>query len=200
MRTVGLTGGIGMGKSTSADILRRLGVPVIDTDAVAREIVEPGQPALQEIRSRFGDAVTDPAGRLRREVLAEIVFRDATARADLERILHPPIRVRWQEQVREWRERGEPAGVVVIPLLYETEAEPGFDTVVCVSCSSASQMNRLQERGWTAEQIERRQAAQWPAPKKMDLAHHVVWTEGDLRTHEAQWKRLLCAWGLRVPG
>lgn len=200
MRTVGLTGGIGMGKSTSADILRCLGVPVIDTDVVAREIVEPGQPALEEIRSRFGDAVIDPAGRLRREALAEIVFRDAAARADLEGFLHPRIRARWQEQVRQWRERGEAVGVVVIPLLHETGAEPGFDSVVCVSCSPASQTRRLRERGWSAEQIGQRLAAQWPVGKKMDLAHHVIWTEGDPQTHEAQWKRLLSAWGSRGSG
>ncbi len=189
-----------MGKSTSADILRRLGVPVIDTDVVAREIVEPGQPALEEIRSRFGDAVIDPAGRLRREVLAGIVFRDAAARAGLEGLLHPRIRARWQEQIRQWREQGEAAGVVVIPLLYETGAEPGFDTIVCVSCSPASQTHRLRERGWSAEQIEQRLAAQWPVGKKMDLAHHVIWTEGDPPTHEAQWRRLLFGWGIAPAG
>src|SRR5581483_1723531 len=98
-RAIGLTGGMGMGKSATADAFRQRGIPVADTDLIAREIVEPGQPALAEIRAVFGDAVIGKDGRLNREELARRIFGDTVARLQLESILHPPIRAIWQQQV-----------------------------------------------------------------------------------------------------
>ena len=95
MKLFGITGGIAMGKSTAGQLLRQHGVAVIDTDDIARQIVEPGQPALAEIRERFGPAVLLPDGRLDREELARQVFALPSARADLEAILHPRIRAAW---------------------------------------------------------------------------------------------------------
>src|SRR5512134_3761980 len=106
MITLGLTGGIGMGKSTAADMLSELDVPVIDTDVVARQIVEPGQPALAQVRAAFGSEIVAPDGSLRRDVLAERVFQDPEARRRLEAILHPRIRDIWRAQVRQWSEQG----------------------------------------------------------------------------------------------
>src|SRR5688572_18378743 len=103
MKLFGLTGGIGMGKSTSAGLMAKRGVAVVDTDLIAREIVEHGQPALAEIAATFGRTLIDAEGRLRRSALAEIVFAPPEKRTQLEAILHPRIRERWAVQVGQWR-------------------------------------------------------------------------------------------------
>lgn len=190
MKVIGLTGGIGMGKSTSAAILARRGVPVVDTDVIAREVVEPGRPALREVASAFGDEMLDEQGNLRRSALAQIVFGDTAKRQQLEAILHPRIRERWQKQVEAWRGAGERVGVVVIPLLFETSAQPFFDSIVCTACSAASQRERLLARGMSAAQIEQRNAAQWPVERKIAASQFVVWTEGAMEVHERQLERI----------
>jgi dephospho-CoA kinase len=186
MKLLGITGGVGMGKSTSARLLHERGVPVVDTDQLARELVEKGQPALAQIRARFGPQVIGADGRLRRGELARIVFADDTSRRELEGILHPPIRERWMAQAEQWREEGKSLAAVVIPLLYETAAERQFDAVACVACSAASQRERLRARGWDDEQIRERIAAQMPVERKLALADFVVWTEGEVASHAAQ--------------
>jgi dephospho-CoA kinase len=191
MRLYGLTGGVGMGKSTSEKLLRERGVAVVDTDAIAREIVEPGQTALTEICAAFGPDIVSPEGTLRRDALARRVFRDSTARRTLEGILHPRIRNIWQKRVQEWRAQNVPRAAVVIPLLFETGAGGQFDRIICVACTADSQRQRLQARGWESEQIEQRIAAQWPVEKKMDLAHYVIWTEATLDVHAAQLDRII---------
>jgi len=191
MIVIGLTGGIGMGKSTAARLLAERGIPVVDTDQLAREIVEPGQPALAEVVALFGPEIVGHEGHLKRDLLARRVFSNPTQRARLEAILHPRIRQRWLDQVNKWKQEGCPRGIVVIPLLYETGAESAFDTVICVACSAASQQERLRARGWSSEQIEQRVAAQWHVQKKMDLAQYVVWTEGVLDIHAVQLDRIL---------
>ena len=187
-----------MGKSTCAAWLRSLGLPVVDTDDVARQLVEPGSVALAEIRVRFGEDVVDAAGRLRRDVVARRVFGDAVARRDLEAILHPRIRSAWRLQAAGWESAGAAAGVVVIPLLFETGSAPAFDVTVCVACTLASQRERLAQRGWLAEEIERRVAAQWPVSRKVEAAGHVIWTEGPLALMKVQWTRLWSRWGFPV--
>ena len=191
MKLLGLTGGIGMGKSTSARLLVELGVPVIDTDDLARELVEPGQPALAEIVRAFGGELLDAEGRLRRAALAEIVFASPPKRAALEAILHPRIRDRWLAQAEAWRAEGRGVGVVVIPLLFETDAQQHFDFVLCAACSAATQLERLRARGWTDAQIQPRLAAQWPVEKKIAAARFILWTEGALELHRRQLARVL---------
>ena len=191
MKVFGLTGGIGMGKSTSDQLLCERGVAVVDTDLLARQIVEPGQPALAEIKNLFGREMLSPDGRLRRDELARRVFADAAARKQLEEILHPRIRTLWLAQLDVWRAEGKLVAVAVIPLLFETQSESQFDATICVACSTAAQRQRLQGRGWSAEQIEQRIHAQWPTEKKMALADFVVWTEGSLGVHAAQLERIL---------
>ena len=180
-----------MGKSTAADFLRERGVPIIDTDTIAREIVEPGQPALDEVRRAFGEGVIDAAGCLRRDQLARIVFSDSDARQKLEAILHPRIRMIWQAQLESWRREGRPTAVVVIPLLFETDAAGGFDRTICVACSGVTQRQRLRDRGWSDDEIDRRIAAQMPVGKKLAVADHVVWTEGEPAVHRAQLERIV---------
>jgi dephospho-CoA kinase len=191
MRLIGLTGGVGMGKSTAAGLLRDRGVAVIDTDLIAREIVEPGQPALDEIKKSFGDSIIGSDGRLRRSSLAELVFSDVAARRQLEAILHPRIRGHWLAQVESWRAEKRSLAVVVIPLLFETKAENLFDATICVACSSATQRERLAARGWESTQIDQRNEAQWPVEKKISISDYVVWTEGILEIHAEQLRRLL---------
>jgi len=191
MKVLGLTGGIGMGKSTSAQLVRARGVPVVDTDDLARQIVEPGQPALAEVLAAFGPQFAGPDGQLCRDELAQRVFADLAALRQLEDILHPRIRALWHAQVETWREEGRPLAVVVIPLLFETKAEAELDATICIACSAATQQQRLRARGWSPEQIEQRLQAQWPVETKMARADYVVWTEADLDLHAAQIERIL---------
>ena len=191
MKVLGLTGGVGMGKSTSARLLRSRGAAVVDTDDLARQVVEPGQPALVRIREIFGPEIIDADGRLRRDELARSVFADPDARRRLELILHPPIRALWRAQVESWRAEARPIAVVVIPLLFETGAEAELDVILCIACSAGTQNERLLARGWSAAEIERRQRAQLPVETKMARADYVIWTEGDLAIHDAQLARIV---------
>src|SRR5688500_1972826 len=123
MKLFGITGGIGMGKSTSARLLVERGVRVIDTDVLAHQLVEPGQPALNEIKTQFGADMIAADGRLLRAELARKVFTDPSALKQLEAILHPRIRELWKRETEMWRSEGRKQGAVIIPLLFETEAQ-----------------------------------------------------------------------------
>ena len=191
MKLCGLTGGAGMGKSTAACFFQERGAQIVDTDELARQLVSPGQPALVEIQGVFGQNIVAPDGRLRRDELAEIVFADDGARKKLEAILHPQIRELWLAQVEKWRGENRPLAVVVIPLLFETQAESRFDKIICVACSPAAQNERLRARGWTPEQIRRRNAAQMPVEQKIARADFVIWTDGALDAHARQIERIV---------
>jgi dephospho-CoA kinase len=191
MKVLGLTGGVGMGKSACAQGLRARGFPVIDTDDLAREVVRPGEPSLREIRSVFGPDVFSSDGQLLRAELARRVFTDPTARRLLEAILHPLIRQRWRAQVETWRTQRLPNAIVVIPLLFETQGERELDETICVACTAATQRERLTARGWSPEEIDQRVQAQWPAEVKMARADYVIWTEGDLGVAAEQIDRIL---------
>ena len=190
MKLLGLTGGIGMGKSTAAEFLRTRGAQIVDTDELARQLVQPGQPALTEIQTEFGKKVIAPDGQLRREELAEIIFADAAARKKLETILHPRIRERWLAQVEIWRRENRALAIVVIPLLFETRAESHFNKIICVACSAPTQRQRLLSRGWTPNQIKQRLAAQWPVEQKISRADFVVWTDGAPDVQASQLERI----------
>ena len=191
MKVCGLTGGAGMGKSTAAQFLRDRGVPVIDADELARQLVQPGRPALVEIQAVFGKGIVAPDGKLRRDELARIVFPDPAARKKLEAILHPRIREGWLAQIETWRRENRALAAVVIPLLFETKAESHFDKIICVACSAAEQYDRLLQRGWTPEQIRQRLAAQWPVDPKIALADFVIWTDSSLDVHAQQIERII---------
>jgi dephospho-CoA kinase len=193
MKVIGLTGGVGMGKSTAAQFLRARGAQVVDTDEIARQLVEPGRPALAEIKKQFGDEIISSGGKLKRAELAKIIFADNAARKKLEEILHPRIREHWLAQVETWRKEDCKLAVVVIPLLFETQAESQFDKIICVACSAANRQKRLSERGWTPGQIEQRIAAQMSVDQKIARADFIVWTDGDLESHEQQLDRILSA-------
>lgn len=199
MKLFGVTGGIGMGKSTFAAYLLSLGLPVVDSDGLAHALVEPGQPALQEIRDAFGDGVFQSDGRLNRAALGEIVFRDVNQRRILEGILHPRIRIAWRLEADRWRAAGNAVGAVIIPLLYETSAQREFESVICLACSPGEQGRRLAARGLSAEQVQSRNAAQMPIEQKMRMADFVIWNEGPVPLLEEQARRVLQDEGLGRP-
>ena len=189
-RVIGLTGGVGMGKSTAARLFAKRGLPVVDSDDLAREVVAPGQPALEEIAEIFGaEFIVD--GKLDRQRMAGEVFGDDAARARLEAIIHPRVRELWQGRIEQWRANEVPVGVVVIPLLFEVGAETEMDAVVCLACTANTQRDRLRARGWDAAQISARIGAQMDIARKMELADHVLWNEGTLDALAAQLQRIV---------
>ncbi len=190
MKIIGLTGGVGMGKSTTAQLLRAQAIPVVDTDDLARQLVQPGKPALAEISAAFGKTIVAD-GRLRRDELAQLVFSDLAARQKLEAILHPLSRNEWLQQVEAWRGENHRLVVVIIPLLFETRAESHFDKSICVAGSNMSQHQRLLGRGWNPDQIRQRRAAQWPVEQKIARADFLIWTEGNAAVHDKQLRQIL---------
>lgn len=179
---IGLTGGIASGKSAVADLFAAKGVPVIDTDVIAREVVEPGKPALAEIAREFGPAVLAPDGRLDRRKLRDLVFRDDKRRKTLERILHPRIR-----DVAE--QRAAAAGgayqVIVVPLLAESPPESPIrstmDRILIVDCSEETQLARLTRRDAESEAQARRMIeAQASRQERLAIADDVIDNDGSL--------------------
>jgi len=193
MKRLGVTGGVGMGKSACAELLRRRGLQVVDTDDLARQVVKPGAPALREIETAFGVEMVAFDGTLDRKKLGRRVFADDVALKRLESILHPRIRQLWRAQFEAWRRAGEPLAAVIIPLLFETGAAGELDYTICVACSPQTQRQRLRSRGWSDDHIERRIQAQWPTEKKVAAAHYLIWSEGDMDIHAAQLDRILAS-------
>lgn len=175
---IGLTGGIASGKSTVAGMFADLGVPVIDTDVIAREVVSPGQPALAEIREAFGAGVIAADGTLDRAAMRSMVFGDAGARRKLEAILHPKIG-------KATRAQAEAAGgayqVIVVPLLVESSLRGFVDRVLVVDCDERTQVARLLERDAESEEQARRiLAAQSTRDERLAIADDVISNEGNL--------------------
>ena len=190
-RVLGLTGGVGMGKSTAARLLRKVGLPVVDSADLAREAVQPGTEGLAEIVDEFGEGFLKADGLLDRDKMASTVFQDEAARKRLEAIIHPRVRTVWEKQIDQWREQKRPVGVVVIPLLFEVDLQDSFDAVLCVACTANTQRARLRERNWDDAQITARIAAQMDIAQKMDLADHVLWNEGAPELLVDQMKEIL---------
>lgn len=178
---MGLTGGIAAGKSTISAHLTSLGAHVIDADVIAREVVEPGEPALERIRHRFGDRVIAD-GELDRAALAQIVFEDPRARHDLERITHPAVRARTHERIAEISEADADAVIVYdIPLLVETGGGEQFDLVVVAHAPAATRTARLTElRGMSAVEARRRVDAQATDAERLAIADVVIDTAGTI--------------------
>jgi dephospho-CoA kinase len=172
---VGLTGGVGSGKSTVAALLARHGAVVIDADALAREVVEPGSPGFDAVVTRFGSTVVAD-GRLDRAALAALVFRDKRALADLNAIVHPLV----GERAAELMAAAPPDAVVVydVPLLVEADLAAGFDVVVVVEAPAETRLARLQGRGLSAEDANARMAAQAADAQRRAVADVVIENEG----------------------
>lgn len=177
-RVLGLTGGVGMGKSTAARLLKKAGLPVVDSDDLARAVVQPGTEGMAEIAGEFGEGFLKADGSLDRDKMASTVFQDKAVRKRLEAIIHPRVRAVWENRIEQWREQKRPVGVVVIPLLFEVGVQDSFDAVLCVASTASTQRSRLRGRNWSDAQIAARIAAQMDIAQKMDLADHVLWNEG----------------------
>ena len=146
MIVLGLTGSIGMGKSTAADMLRQMGVPVHDSDDVARALTGPGGAAVAQVATLFPESLDKAKNAIKRDVLGSIVFADADKKAALEAIIHPLVRASQQDFLRDARARGATIAVLDIPLLYETGAEARVDKVIVMSCPAFLQKRRVMAR------------------------------------------------------
>lgn len=190
---VGLTGGIATGKSYVTQRLHEAGLPTIDADRLAREAVAPGSAGLRAVVNRFGRDMLTEGGALDRVKLGTVVFRDASARADLEALIHPEVRRRiaeWQTQLVKNGYRGPL--VADIPLLFETGRTSDFDAIVVVACDAARQRARLMERdGLSGEEVDQRLAAQWPISHKVRGADFVVSTDGTFEDTDTQVAQLV---------
>ncbi|HHU30196.1 MAG: dephospho-CoA kinase [Bacillota bacterium] len=192
MLIVGLTGGIATGKSTVAAMFAKMGIRRFDADSLAREAVEPGTAALQEIARTFGSAVIDDQGRLDRKKMAGIVFNDAGKRKQLEGIIHPRVRLLLEERLAAARRAGDCLVLVEVPLLYETNFQRFVDKVIVVRVSEQQQLMRLRQRdGLSLAEAKRRIAAQMPLEEKAALADYVIDNGGTLAETEKQARQIL---------
>ncbi len=192
---VGLTGGIATGKSTVSEILRELGCEIIDADRLARDVVEPEQPAWKQIVAEFGGGVVTAEGALDRKKLGAIVFADPERRKRLEAITHPAIRARFQARLDELTAQGF-AGIVVFdaPVMIESGNYKHMDRLVVVVTDDATQAARLQERDGTDEVEGRRKiASQMPLAEKAQLADYVIDNSGAREATAAEVRRVFAA-------
>jgi dephospho-CoA kinase len=196
---LGLSGGIGSGKSTVTRILSELGATTIDADAIVHEQQAPGQPLLVEIAKAFGDEVIAADGSLDREALGNIVFKDESARARLGNLMHPPVIAEMMRRAKAAVESEVPLVVLDIPLLFEgrqsgrgSGAVMNFDATVCVWVRRDVQLARTVERdGCSEEEAERRIAAQLPIDEKREMADYVIDNSGSPAETRAQVEALV---------
>lgn len=185
VRRIALTGGIATGKSHVRSRFEALGVPTIDSDALAREAVSPGTAALAAVVGRFGPQVLDAGGSLDRQKLGRIVFADPQARKDLEAIVHPEVR----RATEAWFATLDPArhrfAIADIPLLYEVGRDRDFDAVIVAACTPETQLRRVMERdGLSEAEARQRIAAQRPIEEKLRRADYVIRTDGTFEDTE----------------
>jgi len=181
MRVVGLTGGIASGKSTVARMLGELGARIVDADRVAREIVEPGQPAYREIVEQFGGGVLQADGTLDRKRLGAIVFADAEQRKRLNAITHPRIAAATQEKMAAFSAAGEPLAIYEAALLVENGLHHALAGLIVVACSEPEQVARIMRRdGLSEDEAKKRVRAQAPLADKIAAANWVIDTSGAL--------------------
>jgi dephospho-CoA kinase len=194
---VGLTGGVGSGKSTVSARLAAHGAVIIDADAIAREVVEPGTSGLAAVVERFGPDVLTPDGALDRQKLADVVFNDEQERLDLNGIVHPLVGARTAELMAAAPE--DAVVVYDVPLLAEGGLASGFDVVVVVEAELDTRLRRLADRGMPEADARARIAAQAPDEQRRGIAHHVVDNSGPLDALYAQvdalWERLAARQG-----
>ena len=187
MISVALTGGIGSGKSLVADLFAEFGAICIDSDQLAREVIERGKPGFDEVVARFGDEILSD-GEIDRGKLAAIIFQDSKARSDLEEIIHPKIR---EMAARITSRAGEDAVVInEIPLLFETQGQSHFDLVITVESKDDNRKSRLLSRGLKGYEIDRRIAAQASRAERVSIADIVIENDGETESLESEVLRI----------
>lgn len=192
MRLIGITGGIGTGKSTVGRYLQAAGVPVADADDLAHAAIAPDGPAYGPVVAAFGPAILKADGQIDRRILGEQVFADANARSRLNALVHPAVRQMMLQQVAAWQEAGTPVAALIIPLLYENGLEGLFAEVWVASCPHELELARVMTRdGLSRAQAEARINAQLPLSDKVARADRVIDTATDFAGVEAQVRRHL---------
>lgn len=200
MRIVGLTGGIGTGKSTFSALLRARGAAVIDADRLARDAVAPGSPGLAEVVAAFGAEVLDASGSLDRKRMASVVFADPAARRRLEAIVHPRVRDAMAQEVARLAAAGAPLVIYDVPLLYEAGRDRDVDEVIVVWAPHEAQIARLAARdGMSRADAEARIAAQLPLDEKARRADYVVANDGSPEALAAKADALLSDLARNLP-
>ncbi len=186
MRRIALTGGIATGKTYVSTKLREAGIPIVDADLLAREVVAPGTPGLAAVRRRFGPDAVRADGTMDRVRIGHIIFRDRRARQDLEAIIHPLVQKAIEEFFAALPKR-TPFAVADIALLYETKRDTQFEAVIVVACPREMQIERVTARDrLSREDAERRLAAQLPIDDKAKRATHVIRTDKTFGDTDAQ--------------
>lgn len=181
MLNIGLTGGIGSGKSTVAQLLVERGAVLVDADVLAREVVAPGTPALAKIGNEFGPSILTPAGELDRPRMAELAFADPSAREKLNAIVHPAVRDAAQRRIQKAREENPQAIVVEdIPLLVETGAQERFHLVIVVEAPLETRLDRLEKRGLTRADAQARIRSQADDETRAQAADAIIRNESSL--------------------
>ncbi len=192
MLWVGLTGGIGSGKSTVAAILESLGITVISADRLAHDVMVAGSNGAAHIQKTFGNSVVAADGSVDRAKLGAIVFGDPGKRLALEEIIHPEVRKRSASEKARLEARGDAVAVYEIPLLFEKKLEDQFDLIVTVAVSSEIQVERLMKRSeLTTEQAYARIASQLSQDLKIQASDFVIWNDGDERELRKQTQKIL---------
>src|SRR5699024_8573711 len=189
---IGLTGSIGTGKSTITNKLKQLNIPVIDADLIAREVVEPGEPAYKEIVATFGEEILQENKRLNREKLGSIVFSDEAKRKQLNSIIHPAIRAEMIAQRDAYVAEEVPCVVLDIPLLYESKLSHFVEKVIVVATERSTQLERIVKRdAIDEEEALRRMNSQIDVAKKVEWADAVIDNNGSIAESEAQIEAIL---------
>jgi dephospho-CoA kinase len=179
---IGLTGGIATGKSTVSSYLRTKGIPVVDADEVAHQVVEPGSRGLKEIASQFGSEFLTQTGHFDRKKMADLVFQDRTALLKLEKIIHPLVQSRVAELRRQFEYRGNSIIVYDVPLLFEKNLQDQFDKIILVTSEEAHQLERMKIRNaWPLEESKRRIASQMPLIEKEAKSDFIIKNTADLK-------------------
>lgn len=191
MKWIGLTGGIACGKSTISRMLKDQGIPVVDADEIAREVVKAGSPGLKSVEQVFGSEFISEDGNLDRRKLGQRVFGHPELLQKLESILHPLIREETRRLRRMNEDLGHAVGIYDIPLLFETKAQEQFDQVIVVSCTKEQQKERLRRNGWSEDEIEMRIASQIPIQFKEEEADFILFNNRDEQHLLKEFARLL---------
>jgi dephospho-CoA kinase len=185
---VGLTGGIGAGKSTVADLFSKRGAVVIRSDELARQVVEPQTPGFKQVTSRFGNEIINDEGNIDRAKLAQVVFNDDVALKDLENIVHPLVRERTNQLMSE--QTSETIIVNEIPLLLEKKMESLFDFLVIVISSEKNRLERLSQKGVSEDQAKARMAKQVNDQDRKAAADFLIVNDGNLDQLEADVQKI----------
>lgn len=191
-RIIGLTGGIGTGKSTVARLLEQQGIPVADADQLARMALQPGSPIRERVLQRYGDRIQTPAGDLDRTRLGELIFTDPQERRWLEGQIHPFVQAQLRQFLQEQAEQGSATVCLMIPLLFEAGMENWVSEIWVVTCTPEQQRQRLLQRDpHLAGQMEARIASQWPLAEKIQRADVVLDNSGSLADLQRQVQQAL---------